>query len=54
MTVSELIRELQEYEDMGMGSETVHMAVQSQYGTVHRTEPGDGIQEVYLLDKDTP
>lgn len=54
MTVSELIRELQEYEVMGMGQEPVYMAVQLHYGLAQRTEPGDGIQDVYILDKDTP
>lgn len=54
MTVSELMAELRHYVQMGMGDETVHMAVQGRYSTVHRTEPGDGIQEVFLLDKDTP
>lgn len=54
MTVSELIRELVGYEDMGMGSESVYVAVRGQYGEIQRTEPGDGIEDVYLLDKDTP
>lgn len=54
MTVSELIKELAEYAAMGMGDEPVYVAVRGKYGLVQRTETGDGIQDVYLLDKDTP
>jgi hypothetical protein len=54
MTVSDLVRELSEYEAMGMGEEVVEVAVRGHYGYVDRTEPGDGLNGIYLLDVDTP
>lgn len=54
MTVSELAEELRGYLDMGMRDEPVYVAVRGQYAEPERTEPGDGIEHVYILDKDTP
>jgi hypothetical protein len=54
MTVSDLARELAEYEAMGMGEDVVEIVVRGHYGYVDRTEPGDGLDGIYLLDVNTP
>lgn len=54
MTVAELAAELDGYIQMGMADEPVYVAVRGTYAEPERTEPGDGIEYVYILDKDTP
>jgi len=53
MTVAELAEELRGYLDMGMGAELVYVSVRGQYAEPNRTEPGDGIKNVYILDEGT-
>ena len=60
MTVFELIRELTEYAAMGMGDEPVEMYITDTTGcgrchgaNIARTEPGDGLETIFLLDDET-
>lgn len=53
MTVNELITELEGYQRMGMGQEDVYLYVGGRGARIDRTEPGDGLEDVFLLDKET-
>lgn len=53
MTLSELIRDLQGFEQIGMGDELVFIGVEGMTRHVDRTEPGDGMDDIYILDLGT-
>lgn len=54
MTLSELIKDLQGYEQIGMGDELIFICVAGKTAHIDRTEPGDGLDDIYLLDLETP